>query len=207
MRFRNVIISPFAFFNRGSSFEGNNVIHKKAIVSGSSFGRNTFVGENSELPNCKVGRFCSIASNVRIVSATHPTNLFVSSSPSFFSISKQNGQTFVSINKFQEHLDKDGYYAIIGNDVWIGTNVLIKGGVEIGDGAIIAMGSVVTKDVPPFSIVAGVPARIIKYRFSSDQIDYLKEIKWWGKSENWLRKNADLFDDIDKFVSNTCLGE
>lgn len=159
------------------------------------------MGENSILPNCKIGCFCSIAANVEVVSLTHPSRMYVSTCPSFYSIAKQNGQTFVSNNLFDETLKREGYDAIIGNDVWIGTKVLIKGGVKIGDGAIIAMGAVVTKDVPPFSIVAGVPARVIKYRFSIEQIRSLQIIKWWDKPEEWLRSKIDYFSNIEGFIT------
>lgn len=82
---------------------------------------------------------------------------------------------------------------IIGNDVWIGSHALILGGVKIGDGAVIGAGAVVTKDVPPYAVVGGVPARIIKYRFSQEIIDKLLEIKWWNLPENILKENIKLF--------------
>ena len=94
-------------------------------------------------------------------------------------------------DKFEEYKqNKDGLSLVVGNDVWIGNNVLIKAGVNIGDGAVIAMGAVVTKDVPDYSIVGGVPARILKYRFTEEQRSELKKKKWWNKEINWIEKNA-----------------
>lgn len=90
-------------------------------------------------------------------------------------------------------------YAVeIGNDVWICDGVQIIGGHCIGDGAIIAAGAVVTEDVPPYSVVAGVPAKVIRYRFSSDEIEFLLKLKWWNREEEWIRAHADLFEDIKK---------
>ena len=84
--------------------------------------------------------------------------------------------------------------------MWIGEDVKIKGGVTIGDGAIVAMGAVVAKDVPPYAIVGGVPAKIIKYRFSQDVIEELLSIKWWTKDDAWLKENASCFRNIDDFI-------
>ncbi|MBO6030439.1 MAG: CatB-related O-acetyltransferase [Prevotella sp.] len=199
---KNVKVSPKARFNELTIFEGNNVVHSKAIVCNSYIGRNTYVGPNSHLENCRIGGFCSISSNVKVVAATHPTSVFVSSCPSFYSTINQNGQTFVCKNKFDERLSVDGLDAIIGNDVWIGSDAVIKGGIRIGHGAIVAMNSVVTKDVPPYAIVGGIPAQIIKYRFSPDQINRLLEINWWDKSDDWLHSHAEEFEDINLFLKN-----
>lgn len=200
LRLKNARVSPLALFNHKTIFEGHNVIHKGSVVSNSRIGRNTFVGKGSFLPNCLIGRFCSIAEDVRVISLTHPSSVYVSTSPSFYSTACQNGQTFVNENRFEETLTIDKKNAIIGNDVWIGTKAVIKGGVKIGDGAIVAMGAVVTKDVPPYSIVGGVPAKIIKYRFTEEQIEKLKTIKWWDKPETWLKDNVDCFSNIDAFL-------
>lgn len=88
----------------------------------------------------------------------------------------------------------------IGNDVWIGDSVLILDGVKIGDGAVLAAGAVVTADVPPYAIVGGVPAKVIRYRFNEDEIEHLIKLKWWDKSEQWIKENAHLFSNVKKFI-------
>ena len=129
----------------------------------------------------------SVAYGVRIGLPEHPVNM-VSTSPKIYRNIKLKDI-------------KDVYFPpIIGNDVWIGANAIILQGVTIGDGAIIAAGAVVTKDVPPYAIVGGVPAKVIKYRFSDDVILKLLEIKWWDKPEEWTTQNLDKFTDVSGFV-------
>ena len=90
---------------------------------------------------------------------------------------------------------------IIGDDVWIGTNVVILPGVHIGQGAIIGAGAVVTKDVPPYACMGGVPARLLKYRFPKETIEKLLKINWSQKDDEWIKNNIELFYDVDKFIS------
>jgi acetyltransferase-like isoleucine patch superfamily enzyme len=184
-----------------SMFEGKNVIHKGAFFSG-SIGYGSYIGSNSVI-NGTVGRFCSIASNVTVVSGLHPTNTFVSTHPAFFSLLRQNGETFVTHQKFteQKYVNNESKRIVaIGNDVWIGYGVIILPGITIGDGAILAAGAVITKDVMPYSIVAGVPAKEIRKRFNDEQIEFLLNFKWWDRPIQWIENNVDLFENIQKFM-------
>ena len=198
----NVCIKSNTDISIKTKFEGNNVINRNSKIINSNIGFGTYVGENSFISNTRSGRYCSIASNVKTVMGTHPTKKIVSTHPAFFSIAKQAGFTYVNENIFEEHkyVDKENNIAInIGNDVWIGENVLILEVVNIGDGAIIGAGSIVTKDVEPFSINVGIPAKKIRQRFEQDEIEFLKELKWWNYDEKWIKENASDFRDIKVF--------
>lgn len=201
VRSKGVHISTKVSFNDKTFFEGTNVVNSGTWISNSYIGYGTYIGSRTSLPNCQIGKFCSIAQNVKVINATHPTDIFVSTSPMFFSTLKQNGKTFCEKNRFEEFLTTNGRNLIIGNDVWIGENVVLKGGITIGDGVIIAMGAVVTKDVPPYAIVGGVPAKIIRYRFNEEQIKKLLEIKWWNYPEEWIKNHSGLFDNVDNFIN------
>lgn len=125
----------------------------------------------------------------------HPSNTFVSTHPVFFSNSKQIDLSFVNKNYFTEILPIE-----IGNDVWIGANVIILDGVKIGNGAILGAGSVVIRDVPDYAIVGGVPAKVIKYRFDKNQIKFLLQDKWWEKDIKYLCKNFKYFHNIENYI-------
>lgn len=185
----------------GVECEGMNVFGDNITFNG-RIGYGSYVGERSNI-NAIIGRYCSISSDVRTVSGTHPTSGFVSTHPCFYSTKKQAGFTYVNKASFKEDVfaDSDRHFVVIGNDVWIGSNVLLLPGVHIGDGAIVAAGAVVTKDVSPYSIVGGVPAKEIKKRFSEEEIKKLMEIKWWNRPSEWIQKNADKFADVSVFIS------
>ena len=202
---RNVRIYKTAIFNNKTTFGGYNSIGAKTVVSDSQIGRYTYLGKNNKLDRVTIGKYCSIGSNIKILDSTHPTRDFVSTSPVFYSTLRQCGATFVTKDKFEEHLSGGGSKLIIGNDVWIGDDVTFMAGITIGDGAIIGTGALVTKDVPPFSICGGIPAKIIRYRFTQEQIDFLQAIKWWDKDEQWLITHADSFDSIDRFMREITL--
>lgn len=182
-------------------FEGRNVIKDNVILYNCEIGFGTYISNNSRLYHASIGKFCSIGPNVYIISGQHPTRTFVSTSPVFFSEAKQLGFTYVKRNKFEEHCYVDAEqkkYISIGNDVWIGDGAKIMEGVHIADGTIVAAGAIVAKDTEPYSIVGGVPAALIRYRFSTEDIEYLLELQWWNQNLDWIEKNADYFEDIDK---------
>ena len=182
-----------------SQFEGMNRIYPNTQFSG-YMGKGSYIAPNSIIRG-KIGRFTSIASRCYVITGVHPyTYPYVSTSPMFISLLKQNGHTFVTEQKMQEQkYAQDKYEVVIGNDCWIGEGASIIAGVSIGDGAVILAGAMVTKDVPPYAIVGGIPARIIKYRYNQEDIDLLLKHKWWDKDIDWQKKNSALFLDINLF--------
>ena len=155
----------------------------------------TIIGGGTSISTTIIGKFCSIGPDCKIGLGKHPAKNFVSTHPIFYSIFKQAQITFADQNYFEESEE-----ILIGNDVWIGANAIVMDGVTISDGAIVAAGAVVTKNVPPYAIVGGVPAKIIRYRFEHDQIEKLLYIKWWNMDIEYLKNNFKMFHKIDDFL-------
>lgn len=157
-----------------------------------------------------IGRFCSFNGTARIV-ANHPQNI-VSTSTYFYKMQGIPWEHFDRVNEILQRIrNKDNaeymWYSpqenkpvVIGNDVWIGANAIIMPGVRIGDGAIVGAGAVVIKDVDSYAVVAGVPARVIKYRFSEDRIAALREIRWWDWGLGKIIDNIEAFYDVDRLI-------
>lgn len=185
---------------KNTSFEGYNYVGKFSRLIASDVGKGTYIGSNSIIVNTNIGRYCSIGSDVMIVFGSHPAKQFVSTHPAFYSLNNPVGLNYCPQKLYDEfkYVDEDHkYYCNIGNDVWIGNGVKILQGVTVGDGAIIATGAVVTKDVLPYEIVGGVPARTIGERFCKEEIMFLMKLKWWEKDEPWIRENIGLFSSIN----------
>lgn len=165
-------------------FLGDNIIHDNCSVINCSIGRKTYISSNSMIKNCEVGSFCSIGKFSIIGLSKHPISQFISTHPFIYS-------------SYNEFYSKSNFVTsdatLIGNDVWIGDRVTIIGGIEIGNGAIVAAGSIVTKSVLPYSIVGGVPAKHIRFRFDENKIRKFEEMNWW----NW--KDVDILNQIDNF--------
>lgn len=197
---RDVNLSLTTKVKNRTKFEGPNKVGSHTFLSG-EIGGYTYIGANCQLGRIKIGRFCSISPNVKVITANHPIT-YASTAPVFYSTASQCGTTFVDENIYDDtNYTKDGFSCEIGNDVWIGENVLIKGGIKIGDGAVIAMGAVVTKDIAPYTINGGVPAKVIKERFEDEEIKTaLLDSKWWDENPDKLRRCAVYINSPIEFV-------
>ena len=172
-----------------------NWTSERAILENVQLGDFTYISSNSVILETTMGKFCSIGPNVQTAPGKHPTRAFVSTHPALFS-----NPDYCQKNFFDKDHHNPYRHVEIGNDVWICANAVIADGVKVGDGAIIGANSVVTSDVEPYSIIGGVPAKFIRFRFEKDEIEFLLRLKWWDKDLEWIEKNADLFLDIKKFI-------
>lgn len=188
LRIKNKKISILSLFDKKTKISRYCRINRFTIIRNSKIDDYTFIGPNSNVLNTSIGKYCSISKNVNLGAPIHPIHFF-STSPIFYR--QKNGTGFSWIDG--QTFDDSSRDIIIGNDVWIGLNVSIMGGITISDGAIIAAHSVVTKDVPPYAIYGGIPAKLIKYRFNTEIIANLLELEWWSFPKDRLRKYAPVF--------------
>lgn len=190
---------PLRLFNK-ISFRATVIdseVHKTAVVEHhanlrySKVGRLTYVSARSTVIHTEIGSFCSIASGVAIGGGAHDLNA-VSTSPVF-----NKGRNVLGVNF--GNIEFSPYKTTtIGNDVWVGNRAMILQGVTIGDGAVVGAGSVVTKDVEPYTIVAGNPAKVIRKRFDDETVEKLLEIKWWNLPDEQIKGLGDCFESPDK---------
>lgn len=151
-------------------------------------GRHTYLNQGVVWSNVVIGRYCSISNNVLIAAPQHEMD-HLSTHPRLLELAHR--ATGVS--------GDDAKMTLIGNDVWIAANVVIRRGVNIGDGAVVGAGSIVIDNVPPYSIVAGAPAKIIRYRFREETIHRLLQLKWWNLDEETLMKLP--IHDVEKCIN------
>lgn len=179
-------VSWLAQIDNSSTVNKKAKINRSAKLFHSSMDRYSYIGKRSSLVYAEVASFCSIASDVCVGMGTHDLKK-LSTSPLFTERYNGTGSSWV------KQTPTPYKQVIIGNDVWIGERAMVMGGIHIGDGAVIAAGAVVTKDVPPYAVVGGVPAKVIKYRFSPEIIEKLEHLKWWTLSENVLKEHIEEF--------------
>lgn len=158
-------------------------LHKNTKLFSSRLGRATYIA-GANLSNVTTGKFCSIGQGARLGLGRHPTN-FLSTHPAFYSIGPQ---TQLRISQFPTFVEEKPI--VLGNDIWIGADSLIMGGITIGDGAIVGAGSIVTKDIPAYAIAVGSPAKIARYRFDEKTIALLLRMQWWNQSDHEIERLA-----------------
>lgn len=187
------ILLPLNYSIINSTLGQDVKINNNVSFKNSSIDNFSYINSNSSINRARIGKFCSIGPNVQIGLGSHPTDL-VSTNPRFYANNKKF-KTFSTKMSFEEYKD-----TLIENDVWLSEGVLIVGGIKIGNGAVVLPRSVVTKDIEPYSIVGGIPAKHIKYRFDEEVILRIQETEWWNWEEEEFVREVDVFNDIDKFI-------
>ena len=188
---------------RGTSILGSKVDPSSKVEAGSQFldssmAKYSYCGYDCQILHCSIGSFCSIADNVIIGGAKHPID-WVSTSPVFF-YGKDSVKKKFSVFQREKYLN-----TIIGHDVWIGHGAHIKQGVIIGTGAVIGMGAVVTKDVPPYAIVGGNPAKVLRMRFDDSTVSKLLKSEWWAMPEDKLQELSKYIQNPNEFLKHISL--
>lgn len=180
-------VSFLAFWDAKSSFTSKTHLLRFSKLVNVSIGEYSRIGVNCSVTNATIGRFTAIGKDTIIGLGQHPTN-YISTNSIFYRKGQFHDNWAQPLENFEE-----SKRIIIGNDVWIGRKCMIMDGVTVNDGAIVAAGAIVTKDVPPYAIVGGVPAKVLKYRFTTDIVDKLLEIKWWNIPDNKMMRYIDKF--------------
>jgi acetyltransferase-like isoleucine patch superfamily enzyme len=186
--YKTPLVSVFALVDGRSKISLKTKVNRFARIRNSAVGDYSYIGPSTRIDNTDIGKFCSISWNCCIGLESHGLSS-ISTSPIFTEKYNGTGSTWL----LKEPEKTQPTRSSIGNDVWIGVNAIILSGLQIGDGSVIGAGAVVTKDVPPYAIVGGTPAKVIGSRFPQDIVQKLLEKKWWDAPEDEIKKNIPLF--------------
>ena len=178
---------------KDSSLDKKSKICTGAHILCSKVGRYSYVGNFTTVVDCEIGNYCSIADNCVIGGMSHPLE-WVSTSPVMYS-----GRNCLDTN-FSDLSYNESKHTVIENDVWIGDGCYIKAGVRLSNGCVIGMGSVLTKDVGPYEIWAGNPAKLIRKRFDDETIKRFLKTEWWNWSEEKIKKYSSIINDPHSFL-------
>lgn len=196
--FKSKYIAKLLFKLRIPSFDRCKIddtcnVSYLSVLAKVKMGKYSYIGAKTGITDAVIGNFCSIGGEVSIGGGIHPMDT-VSMSPVFL-----KGKNFLRKN-FAEIPYESSATVHIGNDVWIGEGAYIKAGITIGDGAVIGAHAVVTHDVEPYTVVAGVPAKVLYKRFDEKTIENLLEIKWWNWDDEKLSRYAQYFESPEKLI-------
>lgn len=157
LRYRRIVLGVVG---KGNTFRPHCHLNSASIL-----GDNNYIADRVMIGNAKIGNYCSFGPDVKIGQSQHSIDYITTCQK----ISKKNIKFSMLTQKTE-----------IGNDVWLGANVVVMQGVKIGNGAVVGANAVVTKDIPPYAIAVGIPAKVIKYRFDDEKINKIQESCWWS---------------------------
>lgn len=203
---RNILkhnISSIAYVDEYSTVAQTAKVHRFAKLTNTQLGEHSYIGVGSWATCCDIGAYCSIGANVNMGLTLHTMDT-ISTSPIFQLKRNATGVSWTDRDYAPNTLDTP--ITSLETDVWVGSNAIIMSGIKLHTGCVVGAGAVVTKDVPPYAIVAGVPAKILRYRFSPEIIERLLEIKWWNLPDEEITRVKDLFHipnptmkDLDRY--------
>lgn len=185
----NKSISCLAFWDRSTRIDDRVYLGATARLMNCTIGKYTRIKPGCVFKNVDMGNYCSIANDVMIGLGQHPT-CYISTNSIFYKPGIRDD--FARKIDFEEEKR-----TTVGNDVWIGNGAVVMDGVTIGNGAIIASRAVVTKNIPAYAIVGGVPAKVLKYRFTDDVVAALQESNWWNLGDDEIMTVLGIFTDKD----------